>query len=125
MIQTDVPLKEEAIAEEQQRRAVEAHFKAKIVYGSVNIIDTQLLTEQEFRDKGDLQHWPADQPLPYSKIVGWTLSGAQVLEAPLPYWRPRSHQNFLMAFKKMDVLLKVKPYLLDLSLPMHCFQFVP
>lgn len=60
------------------------------VYGSVDIVGTQPLTEQEFRDKGALHHWPADEPPPYNKIVGWTLSGARALETPLPYWRPRT-----------------------------------
>ena len=60
------------------------------VYGCVDIVDTAALTEQEFRDKGALHHWPADEPLPYNKIVGWTLSGARALEPPLPYWRPRT-----------------------------------
>lgn len=60
------------------------------VFGSVDIVGTQPLTEQEFRDKGALHHWPADEPPPYNKIVGWTLSGARALETPLPYWRPRT-----------------------------------
>lgn len=60
------------------------------VYGSVDIVGTQPLTEQEFRDKGALHHWPAHEPPPYNKIVGWTLSGARALETPLPYWRPRT-----------------------------------
>ena len=36
----------------------------KILSGSVEIVDTQPLTEQEFSEKGALHHWPADQPLP-------------------------------------------------------------
>ena len=60
------------------------------VYGSVDIVGAQPLTEQEFRDKGALHHWPGDEPPPYNKIVGWALSGARALETRLPYWRPRA-----------------------------------
>ena len=74
------------------------------VYGCVDIVDTETLTEQEFRDKGALHHWPADEPVPYNKIVGWTLSGARALEPPLPYWRPRTAIGWNLFREKEDDL---------------------
>ena len=74
------------------------------VYGSVNITDTSQMTEKEFRNKGDQHHWPADQPPPYSKIVGWTLSEARVLEPPLPYWRPRAAMGWHLFREKEEDL---------------------
>ncbi|CAK8986213.1 Uncharacterized protein SCF082_LOCUS462 [Durusdinium trenchii] len=58
------------------------------VYGHATIIESLVLTPEEFRAREAEHRWPANRTLPYERLCGLRLTDVGKLPTPIPYWRP-------------------------------------